>query len=90
MAERAVSVSGVSRAGGVHLTPAQDFVFIEDRLVTLVGTRVADHGDSPHNNARTANATSHVTIEGVRISRDGEPATCGHPNTNGSNFVFAE
>lgn len=90
MALQPVARSGFSLAGGVLLTPAQDFVRIDGALVAVEGTPVADHGSGGHGNAVTANALSHVRIEGIRISRETEAATCGHPITNGSDWVRAD
>lgn len=85
-----VCQTGIATAGGVHLTPPQDFVRINGSLVTVHGTPVQPHGLGEHGSPATSNTSGITRINGVRVSRNGEAATCGHVNSNGADWVRSD
>jgi len=85
-----VCQTGVAKAIGFHLTPAQSFVRINGALVTIQDTPIEPHGGGIHANALTDNAVSITRIDGVPVCRNGEVATCGHPNTDGASWVRSD
>lgn len=64
-------------AGGATTSP-QSFVKINGKEVLVSGTSVANHGDSPHNNAKINKGNFFFKINGDAVLVDGDTATCGH------------
>lgn len=81
---RGIAVKQLDRAGGVQILPPpmQDFWFVEDNLVVLIGDLVEAHGPTPHSPPPPMAEGSHwMTINGIPVCRRGDRAVCGHPTT---------
>lgn len=81
---------GISRdndtAGG-DLIPSQTSVYADGELVIVDGDDVAPHGPGIHAAAVTTATTTSVYVEGILVTREDDPATCGDLAT-GSSTVF--
>lgn len=83
--------------GGLHLTAnaPQTFSRANGRLISVIGTEVAQHppASPPHKapsqggSCLTLTGASFARINGIPICRDDDLATCGHPNANGEAFA---
>ena len=80
------SVTTVDSAGGVILPSHNTFVTYNGKFYAVVGDPVTSHGIAPHNAAVMATGSSFVTINGIRLCRQGDIASCGHAAT-GSSFL---
>lgn len=81
-----VNVIDASTAGGVIYASVQGFVRAASLLVSVNGSLISPHGDSPHNAARTANGATWFRINSIPVNRNGDMATCGHLTANGLSF----
>ena len=80
-----IALVGSSRAGaGVLLGTFNSQVFVDGRLVAVVGTQVAPHGRAPHNAARVAQGSSTVFVGNRPVARVGDLASCGDSISGGS------
>ena len=78
------SLSTIDTAGGVIFSSIQSHVRANGIRLIVVGDHVADHGDGAHSDATMAIGSPVVRINGVRVIRAGDPATCGHIATGSS------
>jgi len=70
-------------AGADVTSTKQTNVTAGSRPVATDGDPVASHGTGIHSSPNTANGSGTVTIEGIRVNREGDPDTCGHPRAVG-------
>lgn len=79
-------------AGGVVQTPSQDFVFDQDKLVSVDGSPVTPHPPfvPPHDAPVTANGSSFVFINDIPVNFEGNADSCGHARAAGSDLLFIE
>jgi len=85
---------GISRIGkdsaGGALTepPKQRKVFADGGQVAILGQTVSGHGLPPHTVVVMTGASRKVFVNGKRVVRKNDSASCGH-TASGSNKVFA-
>lgn len=77
----AISLVGVDSAGGRITGPGASNWTWNGSPISLQGDNVAPHGDSPHRSAKIAQGSPWMTINGIPVTRQGSPATCGHTAT---------
>lgn len=80
-------------AGGIILTPDQDFVYVNNKLAAVIGTYVQSHypcgDDSPeHCHAYMQTGSSFTYINNVPVCRENDIASCGHVATGSSNVFI--
>ena len=73
-----VSLTGISRAGGIIVGYEQDFVKAGGRNLAVIGDAVAPHGEGPHAFATMTQGSAFVKINGKAVCRAGDAASCGH------------
>lgn len=76
MAEARIILVGDVAGGAIQNTRNLNGNFV-GKAIAVEGDAVASHGTGAHANA-TMTATSDITINGYRICREGDVATCGH------------
>jgi len=76
-----VAVAGVDVAGGVQLGGGQSRFSIDGHAVVVVGDPVQSHGNSPHNSPVMVTGSDWFTIDGKKVCRQGDMASCGHSST---------
>jgi len=75
------------KAEGLLLQTYTSNVFVNNKEVAVLGTKVKSHGDNPHSNAKMVESSNTVFSGGRGIVREGNKASCGH-KTTGSGNVF--
>jgi uncharacterized Zn-binding protein involved in type VI secretion len=80
-----ISRVGVDAAGGVFTGPGVTSVRVNGAVIVVVGTSIASHGISPHDNAHTVGSSATVRAGGILVCRAGDVASCGHGGTGSSN-----
>lgn len=81
---RGITVKALDSAVGVQIPPPpmQDFWFVEDELVVLIGDLVEGHGPPPHSPPpQMVTGSDWMTINGIPVCRRGDLAACGHETT---------
>jgi uncharacterized Zn-binding protein involved in type VI secretion len=73
--------------GGKIITKAKN-VFIGGKKVAIEGSPVTPHDSDPTHRA-TMKASSSVRVNGRKVCRDGDKATCRHSVTSSQNSVQA-
>lgn len=63
-------------------------VYVNGKHVARINDRVQGHGSGAHAAPVMAGGSSNVKANNIGVSRQGDPATCGHP-ASGSPNVFA-
>ena len=76
-----LSRTGVDTAGGIITEVLAPTVFVNGSPVAVLGSHIANHGDSPHNNATMVQSSGSVFAHGVQVCRAGDLASCGHAAT---------
>lgn len=79
--------AGKDVAGGA-LIQGSDDVFTNDKPTVRIGDAVAGHGRGAHASPKLADGSPVVFANNKKVSREGDPATCGHVAT-GSGDVYA-
>lgn len=85
-----IAVKSLDSAGGTQLAGGQDFFFVEDQPVVLLGDPIVPHGDGPHAGPYMAQGSSWMTLNGIPVCRESHLANCGHPSTGRTWFVLAD
>ncbi len=77
-------------AGGVVVSPIQDFVFDQGKEVATDGSGVSSHTPfaPPHLAPVTANGSSFVFIDGIPVNFQTNSDSCGHARAEGSDLLF--
>ena len=75
-------------AGGSIISGTNNTVFINGMPGAVMGSRVAGHGDSPHNSSSMITNSSSVFFDSMPVCRLTDISSCGH-STIGSNNVFS-
>lgn len=92
MAKNIQRQGDANSAGATIVSVKQNSVYIENRLVSVDGSKVKDHIPGmfgfQHKNVVTANGSSRLYIENKRVNRMGDADSCGHPRVVGSATVF--
>lgn len=76
--------------GGIISSSLQSTVFANNLLVSVDGSPVTPHipFEPPHVGTITANGSSTVFINGIRVNRLGDADSCGHTRIDGSPDVY--
>ena len=83
-----ITVKDLDTAGGMQLAGQQDAWKVSGKPIVLEGDMVAGHGLPPHTAPSMVAKSSWMTINGVRVIRETDQATCGHPTTGRPWFVI--
>ena len=76
-------------AAGIIQGPGTRTVFADGKKISLIGDKVATHGNSPHASPTlVSNGAKTVKTDGGIPAMVGTIATCGHAVINGSQTVF--
>lgn len=76
--------------GGVIQTIPQDFVRVDGRIVSVIGSRGSAHAPCPEVQAhcqnvwQTTRGAPRVRIKGIPVIRATDPDSCGHVRVGGS------
>lgn len=73
-------------AGGQQLGGGQDFVTVDGQIAIVVDDPVTPHGLPPHNTPRMVGSSAFVSINGKKVCRQGDAASCGHVSTGANWF----
>jgi uncharacterized Zn-binding protein involved in type VI secretion len=86
---KGIARRGKDAAGGIIMGPSSSTVKADGYFVSLIGDKVASHGDSPHTPPPTliSNGAQKLKIDNKIPSKQGTLATCGHPVKPGSSTV---
>lgn len=88
MSIRGITVLTLDVAGGNQLTSPQDFWFVEDELVQLIGGTVESHGPPPHSPPpEMVTGSDWMFINDIPVCREGDLASCRH-STSGRPWWF--
>ena len=75
-------------ATGAIVGPGSATVRVDGVPMSVVGDRIAPHGESPHKLASVVTGSATVRVDGKPASVQGiSTASCGHPETTGSSTV---
>ena len=70
---------------------ADNKVYVNDKLLSVDGSSVADHlpvlGSNTHTSVKTANGSSTVFAGGTAVNRTGDADSCTHTRAGGSSNV---
>lgn len=75
---------GADSAGG-KIVSGNMSVEINGLPVSIIGSKVAGHGNSPHSSPSMVVGSSSVIVGGIGVCRTGDSASCGHPLISSSN-----
>lgn len=70
-----IAVNGDIAGGAVASSTTK--MIVNGKGVIRLGDHVTSHGDSPHDAAVMAQATSGLSVGGIPVCRDGDLASCG-------------
>ena len=76
-----ITVLNLDRAKGTQGISPQDFWFVQDNLVQLLGGRVRPHGPSPHVWPPMVEGSSWMFINNIPVCHQTHKAACKHPTT---------
>ena len=75
-------------AGGVILGGGNTTVFSNSQPISVDNDEVQSHGTGIHTNSRMIASRSNVYINGKRVCKEGNLATCGHIASGSSNMYI--
>lgn len=82
---------GIDSAGGTIIGSLQDgTVYCNGALVSVHNDSVQGHGSGSHANPKMVAGDTGVFINGIKICKAGDSATCGHLATGSSNVFVGE
>lgn len=81
-----VSLVGADSAGAVIVGPGAQTWTWNGKKISLLGDLVSGHGLPPHAAPVIATASDWMTINGVKVTRVGSVASCGHGTTGSSDM----
>lgn len=81
-----VSLVGTDSAGGVIAGPGAPTWTWNGKKISLLGDLVTGHGLPPHTAPVIISASNWMTIDGVKVTRVGSMAGCGHGVTGSSDM----
>ena len=84
---KGVAVAVLDSAGGAHIGGGQNFFFVDGQPVVVVGDPVQGHGPSVHAMATMITGSDWFTLNGKKVVRAGDQASCGHLSTGRSWFL---
>lgn len=79
-----ITVKQLDSATGIQIfpPPMQNFWFVEDELVVLIGDLVQAHGEPPHSPPpEMVTGSPWMTINDIPVCRQGDLAYCGCSTT---------
>lgn len=79
---------GQDEAGDTIIGVLAPTVFVNGTNIAVKGCAVKPHGAGLHGDPVMEEASTTVYANGIRVSREGDAANCGHL-ASGSNDVFA-
>lgn len=77
----------LDKAGGLLIKTYTNNVFINNKQVAVLGTKVKPHGPGVHSVAKMIEASNTVMAGNLGVVRKDHKANCGHKST-GSENVF--
>lgn len=83
----AVQRVGDSDSGGGVITSGFSPVRVNNRVVSVDGSPVSPHSSNPVHVPVTTSGVASVRAGGIPINVTGNPDTCGHARTGGSENV---
>jgi hypothetical protein len=88
---RGVTREALDTCAGTVLTPPQNSVYANNKLVAVIGTPIAAHSPCPlvpiHCGAVMSTGSDNVFAENIEVCRENDSCSCGHTST-GSDNVF--
>lgn len=87
-----VAVKALDYAGGAQIAGGQVFFSVQGELVVLLGDPVTPHPPvPPHSTAPVmAEGSGWMTLNGIKVCREGHHANCGHPTTGRGWFTLPD
>ncbi len=73
-------------AGGPVIAAAQQWMYLSNKLTTVITDRVKPHGDGVHLRASMAQGSPWMFLMGLNACRTGDLATCGHAIVGSQNW----
>lgn len=78
---RKVALVGIDSAGGVITGPGATRLTVNGIKVSLLGDRVAGHGDGAHRGPTMVQGSSVLRVDGIPVVLQGHSASCSHTAT---------
>jgi uncharacterized Zn-binding protein involved in type VI secretion len=90
MSGHGIAVKTLDAAGGVQLAGGQDWFHVEGQLVVLEGDPVTPHAPGGIHAAPPvmAEGSDWMSIDGIRVCREGHAASCGHTTSGRPWFLI--
>lgn len=82
-----IAVVGVDKVSTGLILDGSTKVFLSGKNVAVVGSHVADHGS--HTNVTMTQGSATVYVEGKKLCRKGDLASCGDTIASGSAVGFS-
>ncbi|MCY1272371.1 hypothetical protein D9M68_17560 [compost metagenome] len=79
-----VSLVSKDSAGGIIAGPGAINWTWDGKTISLLGDAVVGHGLPPHSSPAIITASDWMKIDGVKVTRVGSMASCGHGATGSS------